>query len=145
MAALAALFGGGALTGASAQPAQGIEGLWRLGGTFMGNPLPPNFNFFAPGGMLVNVPPDARGRTIGIGHWVRTGDRMFETTIWLMRFTEAGALDGTTKLQGRIDLHESGETYRSAVKGTLFNLAGNVVNNIEASVEATRLNPEPFA
>ena len=145
VAAIAALLGAGGLTNsAAAQSGEGIEGLWRLGGTFMGAPLPPQLNYFAPGGMLVNIPPATQTRTMGIGHRVRTGDRRYETTIWLIRNNDAGMLDGTTKLQGRIDLNEALDSYRSAVKITLFNVAGNVINTTEATVEAIRLNAEPF-
>jgi hypothetical protein len=143
---MAALLGASSMAEASAgQPDQSIVGLWRSVATITGVPPSPQFNLFGPGGTVISVPPTTQARSIGIGHWLQSGDREYDVTFWIHRFTETGALAGGTKFLSRLILGETGDTYTGAFKSTLYDVSGAVTGSGMGTLEGTRLNPEPFA
>lgn len=144
-AALAAFLGAGpARRAAAAQSEPGVEGAWLVVVTQTGGPTVPLYNFFSPDGMVLNVNHNYQVRSIGIGRWIKTGDREYNNTFWWHRVNDAGALIGRTKVLTRIQLNETGDAFQGVFKGTQYDVSGNVVLTNEGTQEGTRLVAEPF-
>jgi hypothetical protein len=144
MAALGALLAGGRVAAADGESAPAVAGVWLVTATAMGAPPAPLFNLFTPEGIVISVPPDLT-RSILIGLWIQTGEREYGNTFYNHRFDTNGMLIGRAKIQTRIQLDESGDTFRGAFKATMFDLNGAVVLTREGTQEATRLLAEPFS
>jgi hypothetical protein len=142
--ALAGLMQAGAASRAAeaAQSDQGLEGLWRVtgvGGQSMGVPF---FEQFLPDGSIVGLFADPR--VIFLGRWAPSGARIADSTAYLYRRDADGASVGLTKVQARHELNEQSDRWTANFKSTFYNNEGVVVENRQGTLEAVRLEAEPY-
>lgn len=105
---------------------------------------------FAPGGgVIVTFFNPTGAQNIAQGSWLRTGDREFALTL------EGVSPDVTlpsgqrvsfvsAKLQEKLILDESGDSFDSAFKDQFFDASGNVVRVGTGTVHGTRIVVEPL-
>ena len=78
------------------------------------------------------------------GEWTRTGSREFAATLISFIYAPTGEVVAITKTRGRIDLNEMGDELTGRFKVENFNLAGNLVTSLNASVRGIRVGVEPL-
>jgi hypothetical protein len=118
-------------------------GAWLVTVKPAGAPPVQGFLIYAADGGLIWVPPGLR-RSVGVGTWVRTGERENSETFVVHDRDESFALTGRNKVQARVKLDETGNTFQAVYRSTLFDLSGNEVSATDGTSEGVRIRVEPL-
>ena len=143
--ALAALPGPRAEPGAIGPGSQHLEGAWSGTSTSTvnaGSGVPPStqpfHTTFHRDGTLLFVP-SSPAQSVGVGEWVRIGDRQFAYTHTRFAFDENRRVSGMIRVRATLQLHEGMQTLSGQLKADILDTSGGVLRTAEGTFQARRL------
>ena len=104
----------------------------------------PSMDLYVRGGGLVVFGAVRQSDQIGLGAWQYAGGRRFTAEYQFFNYTPFGAPDGTPdgtllKVSTTIQLNRAGTAFTSSETGPVVDGAGNVIAQVCATRQATRL------
>jgi hypothetical protein len=107
----------------------------------MGTSLNRGLSFIAPHGVALFTDEGELSQHVGlgVGAWVRTGQRTFALTFVRQRFDATGTLLGTTTIRETRTLDAAGDTFSGSGSFGVLDLTGTVVSSGSFTIQGTRI------
>ncbi len=125
--------------------AQTLDGTWMATITRINPPpgTPPTFtslHTYLPGGGVIETTSTGRtNRSVGIGDWVRTGERQFTNTIYMMRYDPGEVFAGVTRIIRNIRLAENRKEFLGVSVSELYDTDGKLIRTLRATEVGKRV------
>ena len=103
-----------------------IEGTWVAKVTTPTNTFL-SMTTFMPGGEVIEENSNPAIRSVAQGVWVRTGDRQFIRTMYVLNFAAPRTFTGMTKVVNYIQLNHDGDEYDSVADLVTYDVNGNLL------------------
>jgi hypothetical protein len=125
--------------------AQKLDGTWLVTITRIDPPpgVPPTFlslQMYMQSGEVIETSNTGRtNRSVGLGEWVRTGNREFTNTFWYFRFNPGETYAGLTKVIRNIRVSEDQRRFRAVSIQELYDTAGSLIATRRSTEAGERL------